>query len=48
VAKVPVESMTALADAIHTQIATAQQILFEHGGDDALTVKDNQRKLVQT
>jgi hypothetical protein len=47
-AKVPVENKTALADAIHTQIETAQQILFERGGDYALTVKDNQKELVQT
>jgi hypothetical protein len=47
-AKVPVENKTALADALHTQIETAQQILFEGGGDYALTVKDNQKELVQT
>jgi hypothetical protein len=46
--KVPVDHKTALADAIHTQIETAQQILFEGGGDYALTVKDNQKELVQT
>jgi len=46
--KVPVENKTALADAIHTQIETAQQILFEGGGDYALTVKANQKELVQT
>jgi hypothetical protein len=47
-AKVPVENKTTLADAIHTQIETAQQILFEGGGDYALTVKENQKELVQT
>src|SRR6266851_172079 len=47
-AKVPVNHKTALADALHTQIETAQQILFEGGGDYALTVKDNQKQLVQT
>ena len=47
-AKVPLENKTSLADAIHTQIETAQQILFEGGGDYALTVKDNQKQLVQT
>lgn len=46
--KVPVTNKTALADAIHTQIQTAQQILFEGGGDYALTVKENQKQLVQT
>ena len=47
-AKVPLVHKTALADAIHTQIETAQQILFEGGGDYALTVKANQKELVQT
>jgi hypothetical protein len=47
-AKVPVENKTTLADALHTQIETAQQVLFEGGGDYALTVKDNQKELVQT
>ena len=47
-AKVPVTDKTALADAIHTQIETAQQVLFEGGGDYALTVKGNQKELVQT
>lgn len=46
--KVPVANRTALADAIHTLTETAQQILFEGGGDYALTVKDNQKELVQT
>jgi predicted transposase YbfD/YdcC len=31
-----------LADALHTQVETAQQILFEQGGDYLLTVKANQ------
>lgn len=47
-AKLPLENKTALADALHTQTETAQQILFERGGDYALTVKDNQKELVQT
>ncbi len=47
-AKVPVQNKTTLADAIHTQTETAQQILFEGGGDYALTVKENQKELVQT
>lgn len=47
-AKVPVANKTALADALHTQVETAQQILFEGGGDYALTVKNNQKELVQT
>ena len=47
-AQVPLHNKTALADALHTQVETAQQILFEGGGDYALTVKDNQKELVQT
>ena len=47
-AKVPLENKTSLADAIHTQIETAQQILFEGGGDYALTIKENQKELVKT
>lgn len=47
-AKVQLVNRTALADALHTQVETAQQVLFEGGGDYALTVKDNQKELVQT
>jgi hypothetical protein len=47
-AKVELVNRTALADAIHTQVETAQQVLFEGGGDYALTVKENQKELVQT
>jgi predicted transposase YbfD/YdcC len=47
-AKVDVQQKTALADALHTQIETAQQILFEGGGDYALTVKANQKELLHT
>jgi hypothetical protein len=46
--KVSVANKTTLADALHTQIETAQQILFEGGGDYALTVKENHKELVQT
>jgi predicted transposase YbfD/YdcC len=46
--KVELANKTALADALHTQLETAQQILFEGGGDYALTVKENQKELVQT
>src|SRR5437016_997532 len=46
--KVSLANKTALADALHTQLETAQQILFEGGGNYALTVKDNQKELVQT
>ena len=46
--KLPVVAKTTLADALHTQIETAQQILFQGGGDYALTVKENQKALVQT
>jgi hypothetical protein len=47
-AKVQLVDRTALADALHTQVETAQQVLFEGGGDYALTVKENQKELVQT
>lgn len=47
-AKVPLENKTSLADALHTQVETAQLILFEGGGDFAFTVKENQKELVQT
>ena len=47
-AQLEVAQRTTLADAIHTQTATARQILFEGGGDYALTVKENQKDLVQT
>jgi hypothetical protein len=38
----------AVADAIHTQTETAQQILFEHGADYLLTVKANQPTIQET
>jgi hypothetical protein len=37
-----------LADALHTQVETAQQILYEQGGDYLMTVKANQPTLHQT
>jgi hypothetical protein len=37
-----------LADALHTQVETAQQILYEQGGDYLLTVKANQPTLHTT
>jgi hypothetical protein len=37
-----------LADALHTQVQTVQQVLFEGGGEYVLTVKENQKALVQT
>jgi predicted transposase YbfD/YdcC len=46
--KLSIENKTTLADAIHTQTETAQQILFQNGGDYALTVKANQKDLVKT
>lgn len=46
--KLPLENKTALADALHTQTETVQQILFDQGGDYAFTVKANQKELVQT
>jgi len=37
-----------LADAAHTQVETAQQILFDQGGDYLLTVKANQPTVQET
>jgi hypothetical protein len=39
---------TVLADALHTQVETAQQILYEQGGNYLLTVKGNQKTLHST
>jgi hypothetical protein len=47
-AKVDLYGKTVLGDALHTQVATTQQILFEGGGDYLWTVKENQKELVQT
>lgn len=47
-AKVDLCDKTVLGDALHTQVATTQQILFEGGGDYLWTVKENQKELVQT
>jgi hypothetical protein len=46
--KVDVTGKTVLADALHTQVETARQILYEHGGDYVFTVKENQKTLHQT
>ena len=46
--KLSIQNKTTLADAIHTQTETVQQILFDNGGDYALTVKANQKELVKT
>jgi hypothetical protein len=47
-AKLELSGKTVLADALHTQVETVQQVLFEGGGDYLLTVKENQKELVQT
>ena len=39
---------TVLADALHTQVETARQLLFEQGADYLLTVKANQPTLQET
>lgn len=39
---------TVIGDALHTQQETAQQILYEQGGDYLLTVKANQKTLQET
>ena len=47
-AKLDVTGKRVLADALHTQDATAHQLLYEGGGDYLLTVKGNQKGLVET
>lgn len=42
------EGKIVLADALHTQVETAQQILYEQGGDYLMTVKANQPTLHKT
>jgi hypothetical protein len=37
-----------LADAVHTQVTTVQQVLYQQGGDYGLTVKANQKNLFAT
>jgi predicted transposase YbfD/YdcC len=44
-AKLDVVGKIVVADAAHTQVATAQQILYEQGADYLLTVKENQKGL---
>jgi predicted transposase YbfD/YdcC len=39
---------TVLADALHTNVETAQQILYQQGGDYVMTVKGNQPTLRKT
>lgn len=47
-AKVALNGKTVLADALHTQTETVQQVGFEGGGDYVMTVKHNQKEPVQT
>jgi predicted transposase YbfD/YdcC len=47
-AKLDIVDKIVLADAAHTQVETAKQILYEQGGDYLLTVKKNQKGLVET
>ena len=47
-AKLDLAGQIVLADAAHTQVEHAQQILYQQGGDYLLTVKANQKDLVQT
>ena len=47
-AKMKLNGKTVLADALHTQVETVQQVLFERGGDYVMTVKENQKALVST
>jgi predicted transposase YbfD/YdcC len=47
-AKLDLVDKIVLADAAHTQVEHAQQILYEQGGDYLLTVKKNQKTLFET
>jgi predicted transposase YbfD/YdcC len=47
-AKLDLVDKTVLADAAHTQVETAEQILYEQGGEYLLTVKKNQKGLFET
>jgi predicted transposase YbfD/YdcC len=47
-AKLDLVGKLVLADAAHTQVAQAKQILYEQGGDYLLTVKKNQKDLFTT
>jgi predicted transposase YbfD/YdcC len=47
-AKLDVVGKMVLADAAHTQVQTARQILYEQGSDYLLTVKKNQKELYET
>jgi predicted transposase YbfD/YdcC len=47
-AKLDIVDKTVLADAAHTQVETAEQILYEQGGEYLLTVKKNQKGLFET
>jgi predicted transposase YbfD/YdcC len=46
--KLDLVGKTVVADALHTQVETAQQIVFDGGGDYVFTVKDNQKTLNET
>jgi predicted transposase YbfD/YdcC len=47
-AKLDAVGQIVVADAAHTQVATARQILYDQGGEYLLTVKANQKDLAQT
>jgi predicted transposase YbfD/YdcC len=47
-AKLDLVDKIVLADAAHTQVETAGQILYEQGGEYLLTVKKNQKGLFET
>lgn len=47
-AKLDAVGKIVLAEAAHTQVETARQILYEQGGEYVLTAKANQKELVRT
>lgn len=47
-ARIDIDGQRVLLDALHTQVETARQIVFDSGGDYLLTVKGNQAGIAET
>jgi hypothetical protein len=47
-ARIDIDGQRVLLDALHTQVETARQIVFDGGGDYLLTVKGNQPGIAET
>jgi hypothetical protein len=46
--RIDIDGQRVLLDALHTQVETARQIVFDSGGDYLLTVKGNQAGIAET